>query len=83
MPGDAVSPCCACHLKSAVGSSVQVEQRPPCSKLQSSGDCGASVVRCVVVVGAAVVESVGILSLIGRLEQLLSVKVKSSIEISP
>ena len=80
---DDVSPCCSCHLKSAVGSSVQFEHSAPCSKLQSNGDCGARVVRWVVVVGGGVVDSVGILSFIGRLEQLLVVNVKSSIAMSP
>lgn len=70
----------------AVSSSVHVGQRTPCSKLQSQGDCGAIVVRRVVVVLRAagrVVPTVGTASYNGRIEQLLVVNVKSSIEISP
>ncbi len=82
---DGVEPCFNCHWKSAVGSCDHPEQRIPGSKLQSNGDCGAMVVRSVVVVdsGGAVVVVVGTASFNGRIEQLLVVNVKSSIEISP
>ncbi len=79
---DAVVPCCNCQLKLAVGSCVHPEHIP-CSKLQSNGDCGARVVRRVVVDDGRVVGTVGTLSFNGRLEQLLVVNVKSSIDISP
>ena len=62
-----------------------MEQSTPCSKLQSHGDCGATVDRRVVVVirvdEAVVVAGADTFS--GRDEQLLVVNVKSSIEMSP
>lgn len=83
---DGVEPCLNSQRNSAKLSCDHVLQRTPCSKLQSKGDCCGIVVRRVVVVvnvAGSVVATVGTASFNGRIEQLLVVKVKSSMEISP